>query len=380
MSVPDFDYCWVDNAQELEQLCLRWQAQGAIALDTEFVRTDTFYPKPGLIQLADGKDIYLIDPVAVPNHPGFTALLTNPAVTKVLHSCSEDLEVFRVSFGCVPTPVFDTQLAAAFCDYGFSVGYANLVKAMLNLELPKDATRSNWLQRPLAEVQKRYASLDVAHLLVVYGKLLQQLRAEERLDWVLEDCRVLVEQATDTFAINPDYYQKLKLAWKLDRKSLAVLKAVCQWREAVAREQDQPRNRIVKDAVISEIAERKPPHLAKLSTLDGIGGRFIRQYGNALVEVIHQALNAPEEQWPERLPKPLPASTNSLGKALKARLQELSEQLQLPTEVLARKADLNTLVRSVHEQSEPLLSERLSQGWRFERVGRPLAAAAQAFC
>src|SRR5690606_34482836 len=141
-------------------------------------------------------------------------LLLDPSVTKVLHACSEDLEVFQRLLGLVPAPLFDTQIAAAFAGYGFSLGYAGLVKAALATEIPKAETRSDWLARPLSAAQLKYAALDVAHMLVVYGKLLQSLKANERLEWVKADCAELVANArrADDFS---RAYHKVGLAWKL---------------------------------------------------------------------------------------------------------------------------------------------------------------------
>lgn len=160
---------WIEQDTELAELCQRWRQQAAIAVDTEFMRTSTFYPIAGLIQIGDGKGCYLIDPLAIQDFTPLRDLLLDESVTKVLHSCSEDLVVFQRLLGIVPAPLFDTQIAAAFAGYGFSLGYAGLVKAVLNTEIPKEETRSDWLQRPLSVAQLKYAALDVAHMLIVYG-------------------------------------------------------------------------------------------------------------------------------------------------------------------------------------------------------------------
>ncbi|HEY0892485.1 MAG TPA: ribonuclease D, partial [Cellvibrio sp.] len=161
---------WIDQDDQLTELCAVWRKQAAIAVDTEFMRSDTFYPIAGLLQIGDGKGCYLIDPLAIKNLAPLRELMLDTAVTKVLHSCSEDLEVFQRWLGVVPAPLFDTQIAAAFAGLGFSLGYSGLVKNLLTIEIPKDETRSDWLQRPLSVAQLNYAALDVAHMLVVYGK------------------------------------------------------------------------------------------------------------------------------------------------------------------------------------------------------------------
>src|SRR5690625_6556645 len=165
------------------------------------MRSDTFYPIAGLLQIGDGTGCYLIDSLAIQDFEPLRQLLLNPAVTKVLHACSEDLEVYHHWLGLVLDPVFDTQLGAAFAGLGFSRGYAPLVKALLNIEIPKSETRSDWLQRPLAVAQLKYAALDVAHLLVVYGKLLP-MRSEEHTSELQSRghlvCRLLLEKKNIT--------------------------------------------------------------------------------------------------------------------------------------------------------------------------------------
>ena len=162
------DPVWISQDHELAELCERLRGQAAVAVDTEFMRTDTFYPIAGLIQLGDGKVCYLVDPLSITDFSPLRELMLDEKVVKVLHSCSEDIEVFVSLLGEVPSPIFDTQIAAAFAGLGFSLGYAGLVKAVLNIDVPKDETRSDWLQRPLSESQIKYAALDVAHMLIVY--------------------------------------------------------------------------------------------------------------------------------------------------------------------------------------------------------------------
>ncbi len=371
---PNIDnpsFTWVDCPDRLTTLCEQWSRCPALALDTEFVRTDTFFPEPGLIQLNDGSQTYLIDPMAIGKHPALAELLCNEQVVKVMHACSEDLEIFQGCFNVLPRPVFDTQIAAAFAGLGFSLGYAGLVRALMTIELPKDATRSNWLLRPLADVQKRYAALDVEHLLDIYQQLVETLHQRDMLTWVLEDCATMLDQNQPIQNIDPEIYKKVKLAWKLNTKSLAVLKALCIWREQQARTRNVPRNRILKDQIIYDLARVRPPHFAKLTTITGLNSHVLKRDGNALIEVIRQAQDN-EHDWPQKLPKPLPPLAGDMTKSLRACVYELAEQLGLPPEVLIKKQELQDMVRAALYQQTLILSARLTHGWRSHMVAKPL--------
>lgn len=361
---------WVDQPETLTTLCERWRRQGAIAIDTEFMRSDTFYPIAGLIQVGDGQGCYLIDPLAFEDLSAFTAVLTDPAITKVLHACSEDLEVFQTLLAAVPAPVFDTQVGAAFAGYGYSLGYAALVQATLGIDIPKGETRSDWLQRPLSLAQREYAALDVAHLLVIYGKLRQQLKASQRLAWVREDCAALV--ATAQLEPEPDLaYCKVGFAWKLDGVGRAVLQGLCRWREFEARACDLPRNRLMKEAQLFEIARRQPDELHLLQRIEGLPKRTLNDYGEILLDIVANAQRLPPSAWPEAVPLPLHRRHGALIKQLKAYVREQAQQHDLPPEVLIRKKEYEQLLRSALEETQLRLPPRL-KGWRYDIIGQGL--------
>lgn len=367
---------WIDQDDQLAELCAGWRNQAAIAVDTEFMRSDTFYPIAGLLQIGDGKGCYLIDPLAIKNLAPLRELMLDTAVTKVLHSCSEDLEVFQRWLDVVPAPLFDTQVAAAFAGLGFSLGYSTLVKSVLGIEIPKDETRSDWLQRPLSVAQLKYAALDVAHMLVVYGKLLQLLKTSERLEWVKSDCADLVANArkTDNYS---DAYQKVGFAWKLRPQELAVLKQLCIWREREARARDLPRNRLIKEPSLWEISRKKIQDVAHLSKVPDIPSRTLKHDAETLLQIVKDALTLDEADWPARLDAPLAQSEGPLMKALKNYVREYAEQAQLPPEVLIRKKDYELLVRSGMNGGEYQLPARLL-GWRFGLIGEGLLQVVQA--
>lgn len=367
---------WIDQDADLARLCAQWRQQAAIAIDTEFMRSSTFYPIAGLIQIGDGKGCYLIDPLAITDFAPLTELLLDDAVTKVLHSCSEDLEVFRRLLGIVPAPLFDTQIAAAFAGYGFSIGYAGLVKAVLNTDIPKEETRSDWLQRPLSVAQLKYAALDVAHMLIVYGKLLQDLKHSQRLQWVKDDCAELVfaARAEEDFS---GAYKKVGFAWKLRPQELAILNSLCVWRETEARLRDIPRNRLIKEPALWDMARKQPKDVAALQRIPDIPHRTLQQDGETLLRLIREALDLPEGAWPERLDPPLAQKEGPLLKRLKNHVREQAEQLNLPPEVLLRKREYEAIVRSGMKGGTYALPMRLL-GWRYDVVGESLLRLAQA--
>lgn len=367
---------WIDQDDQLQELCSRWRAQAAIAVDTEFMRSETFYPIAGLLQIGDGKGCYLIDPLTIRNVEPLRELMLDESVTKVLHSCSEDIEVFQRWLGVVPAPLFDTQIAAAFAGLGFSLGYSSLVKQLLEIEIPKDETRSDWLQRPLSVSQLKYAALDVAHMLIVYGKLLQLLKADARLEWVKSDCADVVGNARklDDYS---DAYQKVGFAWKLRPQELAILQRLCIWRETEARARDIPRNRLVKESALWEIARKKIQDVSLLSKVPDIPSRTLKNDAETILQIVHDALLLDESAWPARLDPPLAQSEGPLMKSLKNWVREFAEQASLPAEILIRKKDYEFIVRSGMKTGEYQLPARLL-GWRFALIGEQLLHIAQA--
>ncbi|MFO1389856.1 ribonuclease D [Cellvibrio sp.] len=366
---------WIAQDAELAELCARLRQQAAIAVDTEFMRTDTFYPIAGLIQLGDGKTSFLIDPLAIQDFSPLRELMLDEQVVKVLHSCSEDIEVFERLLGIVPSPIFDTQIAAAFAGFGFSLGYAGLIKAALGVEIPKDETRSDWLQRPLSTSQLKYAALDVAHMLIVYGKLLQLLKASERLQWVKSDCVDLVTNARkpDDFS---DAYHKVGFAWKLRPQELAILRDLCIWRETEARARDIPRNRLIKEPSLFEIARKQPQDLTHLQRIEDIPSRTLRTDTETLLGIVKTSAATDSSTWPARLDAPLALSEAPLMKLLKKYVREVAESSNLPPEVLIRKKEYEALVRSGMKGGTYTLPERLL-GWRYDLIGKGLLELVQ---
>ena len=363
------DIHWILDDASLAEHCAAWQALPFVALDTEFMRVDTFYPIAGLLQVSGGDGAYLIDPLRISDWRPFAALLEAPTVVKVLHSCSEDLEVFLRLTGSLPAPLFDTQLAAGYLNLGFSMGYSRLVQALLDIELPKGETRSDWLQRPLSELQVRYAAEDVSHLVEVYRALMARL-APQKVEWILEDGAELVANLGREVAPE-DAWRDAKLAWKPSRQQQAVLRALCAWREREARARNQPRNRILREHSLWPLARTQPDNLVALARIEDMHPKTVRQDGETLLQLIREAAALPPEQWPEALPEPLPIEASALLKKLRAVGQREGERLDIVPELMLRKKTLEALLKSGYPNGPYQLPDSL-RGWRRELMGQAL--------
>ena len=360
---------WIRDDANLAQLCAQWRRLPYVALDTEFMRVDTFYPIAGLLQVCDGSQVFLIDPLLIQNWDAFAELLSDPAVLKVLHACSEDLEVFSRLTGTLPLPLFDTQIAAAYLNIGFSMGYSRLVQSVLDIDLPKGETRSDWLQRPLSETQISYAAEDVLHLAEVFQALRARL-APDKFDWVLEDGEEMVSNLRREIDPN-EVYRDAKLGWKLPPAKLAVLRELYAWREQQARLRNLPRNRVIRENSLWPMARTQPDNLVALARIEDMHPKTVRQDGEFLLGLIKQAAAKPAEQWPEPLPEPLPVEAAALLKTLRAVGQREAERLDIAPEIMLRKKVLEALLKSGYPNGPYQLPDSL-RGWRRELMGQEL--------
>ncbi|WP_397449332.1 ribonuclease D [Pseudomonas sp. NA-150] len=363
------DIHWIRDDASLAQHCVEWQSLPFVALDTEFMRVDTFYPIAALLQIGDGSRAFLIDPLLINDWAPLSALLENPAVIKVVHACSEDLEVLLRLTGSLPAPLFDTQLAAAYLNLGFSMGYSRLVQEVLGIELPKGETRSDWLQRPLSDTQISYAAEDAVHLAEVYSILQPKLSADKHA-WLLDDGAELVanlRRETDPYEV----YRDAKLAWKLSRAQLGVLRELCAWREREARARNLPRNRIVREHSLWPLARTQPDNLAALAKIEDIHPKTVRQDGEFLISLIKTAASLPPDQWPPALPEPLPIEASAVLKNLRVIGQQYAEQLNMAPELMLRKKTLEALLKSGYPDGPYQLPDSL-RGWRRELMGQAL--------
>lgn len=361
---------WIEDATTLQNWCTSQAAVDCIAVDTEFVRTNTFYPRPGLIQIATQDGIVLVDPIAI-SSAGLMPLgdwLFAPERTLLMHSPGEDLEVFASLWQRVPERLLDTQIAAALLGQDRQVGLQRLLTESLGVEIDKGETRSDWTQRPLRTAQLRYAAQDVEFLLPLWTKLREGLQNLDRLQWFEEECALKLAKSQSKPA--PErYYLGIGAGWKLTRSQQAMLKRLAAWREHTAHERNVPRNHIARDAMLIALAQHPPKGRASL-TDSGLQPQQVRKYGDGLLAQLK--LGAGDDPVTETITPPLSKSAQTVYKQLKSVVTQQAEQLQLAPELLASKAQLIEYLR--WRESCPAAANPFAEHWRADAVQPALDA------
>jgi len=350
---------WIDSNAKLQTLCDQLSSCALLAVDTEFIRTDTFYPKIALIQLSDGEHSWLIDVLAIDDFSELKALLESSHTTLIFHACAEDLEVLDHSLNIQPTQIFDTQIAAGISNIGYCMGYGRLVEELLDIQLDKQETRSNWLARPLSQRQLDYATLDVVYLHPLHKILSQALDDQQRRDWFDEETQNLFTLVEDR-KNSQNYYRRIRGAWRLSAKSLTVLAALSRWRERVARNKDIPRSRIAKDAVLLEIARQLPSSKAPLFAIEDWPPTVVKRHADA---VLKEVATASQQTPVPALPQPLSKRKAAIMKSIRNSLASIAKDRQVPSEFLSNKKELEDILRGTG-QSDWQWPARLTEGWR----------------
>lgn len=366
-------YRLVTSQSEFETLCDHWRTLSVIALDTEFVRTRTLQPLLGLIQVFDGEQTYLIDPIELNSLDAFTAILKDQGIVKVLHACSEDLEVFLAHMQVTPTPLFDSQFAANILGMGASLGYAKLVELECNVSLDKGESRTDWLARPLSDKQLQYAANDVIYLYQVYKKLLPKVNEKNALSLVYSE---MVALSTKKAAQMPAEYAYLTFSnnWKLNEQQRFVLKQLAEWRLNTARERNVAINFVVKEAHLFAVSTSLPKTKSQLNGL-GLLPQEIRKHGDTLIGIVNQSLNTyTNADMPNTHGVPKIKRLNDVANykqrfsQLKQLCIDVAEKNAITPEILASKKQLNQLLKwwwfDIEETSVQGLMPDLLLGWR----------------
>lgn len=354
-------YSVVASNAALAEAARVWRQAGIVALDTEFIRTRTFYPIAALYQLASDGEQWLVDPLEIDAWTPLVELLADSTVVKVMHACGEDLEVFARHLGATPAPLFDTQVAEGFLSPTFSTSYAELVRRHTGVEIGKHETRSDWLARPLADEQVRYAVEDVSFLGRIQADQRAALVRLGRLEWFEDECR---ERCRLQSVASEEYYLGVRGAVRCDAAELRRLRRLCQWREARARARDLPRGRVAKDEELLSLA--CIAHPTREDVFRNLHPGAARRHWHELIEQIEMA--DAEGDTPIVLPqRPLTRAENDAVKRLRDCAASAAETLGMAVELLARRRDLETCVRQ-HAATGGLSAPYVT-GWRAGVVG-----------
>ena len=367
----------ITDDQALLDVCEQARAQSAVALDTEFVRVRTLHPKLGLIQLYAGDEVALIDPTMIEDFSPFIALLADESVLKVLHACGEDLEVFQHYFEQLPQPMCDTQVMANFLGFAGSAGFATLVQHYFHIEIDKGASRTDWLARPLSEIQLRYAAADVWYLLPLYAQMQTQLAQTEWQSAVKNECEFLLHKRAHAVKNPNTAYFAIPNAWKLNRLELMRLKLLAKWRMEEAMKRDLALNFVVRSENLWQVAKYNPKNTSTLLEL-GLSTAEVRIHGKKLLQIIDQVKRISEEDYPQPIQRL--ADDSRYKAALKAMQQQLIQiaPANLPKEVIASKRHLESLMKwHWRKETEDEPPELLS-GWR-KPFGESLLASLKTF-
>ncbi|ROO37697.1 ribonuclease D [Salinisphaera orenii] len=359
----------ITDTAALAESIERLRACDWVAVDTEFLRERTYYPRLCLVQLADAEHIVLVDVLAIDNLAPLAELLLDPDVLKVFHAAEQDLEVLYQRFGALPAPVFDTQIAAALVGFDDQMGYARLIAALLDIDLPKAHTRTDWSKRPLAEGALGYAADDVRYLAVAYAVLVDRLAAAGRSAWLAEDCARLQDPAR--FEPAPDTaWKRLKNRHRLAGGQQQVLAEIAAWREREAVATDRPRKWILGDDALMEIARRQPADAEKLNAIRALPAKTASRHGDALVDCVARAAARPAEPLDDSSGPPSPRE-KALIRAGMERLEARAESAGIASARLASRREVARLVDG--ERDTPLLT-----GWRAAVAGDAVVEAIEA--
>lgn len=389
---------YIEDMETLADYCSQLQNHDWIAIDTEFVRVDTYYPELSLVQIADANlNLTIIDPIAIEqdflqkNHTASTSdnidcsshnephnkkthglnalleVLANPNICKVFHSARQDLEVLYLIAGILPKNIFDTQLAAIFFNQGDLAGFARVIQSELGITLSKSQTRTNWHARPLSDKQIAYALDDVYYLAQLYQSYLEKLNPQQK-QAIVEDCESLLN--SNLYQTEPENaWLKIKGGKNLKPKQLAIIKTLAQWRENFAVEHNQPKKWTMSDEVIVHIAKRPPKTAQALYKVPNIKASSVKEFGEDWIQRIDEVFSAPPESYPSPAPKEKSPSAQEeiLLQILLAMAQQISLDANITPTNLVQKTHLLSFIR---EQDSDYLSthdsalEGVNLGWR----------------
>lgn len=358
-------HAWIDSDTALAAWIARHSNPTVVALDTEFMRTNTFAPILALVQVKLGDEIALLDSTRLGAHAALAARLGDPANVCLMHSASEDLEALAGVVPAGPAVLFDTQIAAAMAGFGFGLSYQKLVASLFGVDLPKSETRSDWLQRPLSAAQLDYAAQDVAWLPQIHARLTDALESLGRSKWLAEDCGRLVERVRRAIP-DPQPQRAFRSASDWPHYNQVLLRRLLRWRETAARQYDKPRSWLLDDAHALDLAQRPPAGGDQLFERTK-GLRALRAAQRAEVLALLQAPQDADDDATVAIPPPMSAAEKRALAAMKETVADVAQRLDLPEGLLCPRRHLETLLA---ERTWPAALE----GWRKPLLFDPLNA------
>jgi ribonuclease D len=359
---------FIDTQTQLDALCDGLGDRTIIGVDTEFVRTQTYFARLCLIQIATNSHVVCVDVLADLNTDPFLEILIGGAGLKIFHAAKQDLEAMYSTYGQLPEPIIDTQIAAGLLGHQSQIGYARLVEELLGIQLEKGQTRTDWSRRPLTAAQTEYAIDDVLYLAEMHSILQSGLEAVGRYAWALEDSQLLTDPSL--YESHPeDAWQRISAVTYLPVAIQSRARQLAAWRENQARNFDRPRQWILADKALLAIAESNPKTQANLSQLPGISPGLVRNQGKRLLEVLQQANDDVEHQRIafSRQSKPDTPDKSTL-KQLTSIVQRTADELGISPDLLATRRDIMALIRGKKDI-------RLLRGWRNAIIGDRLLEA-----
>ncbi len=354
----------ITTTAELTAFCEQLRGQPYVAVDTEFMRETTYWPKLCLIQAATPTAEAVIDPLSPDmDLSPFLAVMADPSIEKVFHAARQDVEIFS-NLGAIPIPLFDTQIAGMAAGFGEQIAYDALVRHMLKIDLDKSSRFTDWARRPLSEAQLTYALADVTHLARLFPMLRGRLEESGRLAWVTEEMRAMTDPAL--YDVEPENAWKRLRPRRHTSKYLSVFRAVAAWRERTAQTRDQPRGRILKDEAIDELATQTPTDADGFNRLRSVPKGFAgSKFGPELIEAIREAVKNADTYAPQ-IAKSGPSAPQAAGavvELLKVLLKARAEDADVASKLIATVADLEKIAADDNADTPAL------QGWRRDAFG-----------
>ena len=367
----DVAITWVREQSQLAEVIDALATCGRVALDTEFIKRDTYYPRLALVQLNTGDHVYLLDAPQLQLADFWQAL--SEVDIAIWHACGEDLGIFYLLSGCPPlTNIFDTQIALSYLTGQLQMGYQQALDDQLDMHIDKEQSQSDWLQRPLSDEQEQYAIDDVRFLPALYLSLEYELKKQGLFDYVWADCQLYASDLYDTQHVEDEAMYLTMADYRYNSQQMAILKAVATWREELARATNQPRTFVIKKQAVREIITEKPTSMRELAHKTTMHRSMLRLYGEELLKVINEAKNLHPTEYPDCLLPPYRSKNKVLSKAVQQAIDDQAEAIGVPANVLMRKKWLGQFYEVIaFDKDLSELPEGL-KGWRNEWVVQTL--------